>query len=90
MENKFILSKYIESAMESASYDKLDDNSYSGKIQSCKGVIAFGNTLKECESELQSVLEDWILLGLKMKHPLPVINGLDLNSKPEYESLDTM
>jgi predicted RNase H-like HicB family nuclease len=90
MENKFILSKYIESAMHSATYDKLDDNSYCGKIESCKGVIAFEKTLRDCETELQSVLEDWILLGLKLKHNLPVINDIDLNIKPEYEPLDTV
>ena len=90
MDNKFILSKYIESAMQSAAYDKFEDNSYAGKIESCIGVIAFGKTLKECESELQSVLEDWILLGLKLKHSLPIIKGIDLNIKPEYEQLDTV
>ncbi len=38
----------------------------------CAGVIAFGDTLKRCEAELRSTLEDWILVGLKLGHPLPV------------------
>ncbi|HUV81460.1 MAG TPA: hypothetical protein VMW53_00060 [archaeon] len=29
-----------------------------------------------------STLEDWILLGLKLHHPLPVIAGIDLKWKP--------
>ena len=70
---KFILSEYIERAMTKAEYDKLEDNTFSGRIPVCKGVIAFGKTLRECEEELRSVLEDWIILGFKLKHPLPVI-----------------
>jgi predicted RNase H-like HicB family nuclease len=90
MNDKFILSKYIESAMMSATFDKLEDNTFAGKIESCKGVIAFANTLKECEVELQSVLEDWILVGLKLEHTLPVINDIDLNNSPHYEQMDTL
>ncbi len=90
MNNKFILSKYIESAMNTADYIKLEDNTYTGKIDSCKGVIAFADSIKDCEVELQSVLEDWILLGLKMKHRLPVINDIDLNMTPNYENMETL
>ena len=74
-----ILTGYIKSALSNAEYDKLEDGAYSGRIPQCKGVIAFGNTLMECEEELQSTLEDWILVGLKLKHPLPVLNEYDLN-----------
>ena len=35
--------------------------------------------LKQCERELRSTLEDWLLLGLKMGHPLPVVRDIDLN-----------
>ena len=75
---KFVLSEYIVRAMMLAEYDKLEDNSYAGRIPACKGVIAFGSTLRECEEELRSVLEDWILVGLKLKYSLPVIEGIDL------------
>lgn len=87
---KFILSEYIDQAMSRAEYDKLEDNSYAGRIASCKGVIAFGSTLRECEEELRSVLEDWILVGLKLNHPLPVIAEIDLNKEPFDESLVAM
>jgi hypothetical protein len=53
-------------------------------------VIAFGKTLRECEDELHSTLEDWILLGLKLNHPLPVIAGIDLNQEPAYEPVEAM
>jgi predicted RNase H-like HicB family nuclease len=70
---RFILSEYVEQAMADAVYDKLDDGTFFGRIPSCQGVVAFGATLRECEEELRSTLEDWILVGLKLKHPLPVI-----------------
>jgi len=85
-----ILTGYIQSALNHAVYDKLDDGTYSGRISSCKGVIAFGKTLRECENELQSTLEDWILLGLKLGHPLPVIEDYDLNKEPSNESVATV
>jgi len=55
---KTILTGYIENALSQAEYDKLEDDTFSGRIPGCKGVIAFGNSLRECESELQSTLED--------------------------------
>ncbi len=59
---RYVLSEYVEHAMAQAIYDKLEDGTFAGRIPVCKGVIAFGNTLRECENELHSTLEDWILL----------------------------
>ncbi len=86
----YILTDYIDRAMAKATYDKLDDGTFAGRIPLCKGVIAFGNTLRECENELRSTLEDWLLVGLKLRHPIPVIEGIDLNKKPTHEPLDTV
>ncbi|WP_414526493.1 type II toxin-antitoxin system HicB family antitoxin [Nodularia chucula] len=74
MARRFILSDYFEQVIASAVYDKLEDGTFAGRIPICQGVIAFGSTLRECENELRSTLEDWILLGLKLGHPLPVID----------------
>jgi predicted RNase H-like HicB family nuclease len=87
---RFILTGYIEGALSQAEYDKLEDSSFSGRIPSCKGVIAFGKTLRECEEELRSTLEDWVLVGLKLGHMLPIIAGYDLNQEPRHESMVTV
>ncbi len=87
---RFILSDYVEEALAQAVYDKLEDGTFSGRIPVCKGVIAFGKTLRECEEELRSTLEDWIWLGLKLGHSLPVIGGIDLNQEPKREPVDTL
>ena len=75
----FPLTAYIEAALELACYDKLEDGSFSGEIPKLKGVAAFGTSLRECEDELRSTLEDWILVGLRLGHKLPVLAGIDLN-----------
>lgn len=81
---QFILSGYVEQAMAHAVYDKLQDGTFTGRIPPCQGVVAFGSTLRECQDELQSALEDWILVGLKLGHPLPVIANIDLNEVVNY------
>lgn len=90
MSVRFILSDYVEEAIAQAVYDKLEDGTFAGKIPACKGVIAFGATLRECQDELRSTLEDWVLLGLKLRHSLPVIDGIDLNQEPTLEPMDTL
>jgi predicted RNase H-like HicB family nuclease len=83
---KYSLTGYIDSVMSYAQYDKLADGSFAGRIPKCKGVIAFAKSLRECEDRLRSTLEDWIILGLKLGHHLPVINGINLNRRPRRES----
>ncbi len=85
-----IITDYIEKALSLAMYDKLADGTFSGRIPPCKGVVAFGATLRECQQELRSTLEDWVLLGLKLGHTLPLINGIDLNRMPQREPVETV
>ncbi len=87
MAKQFVLSDYVDRAMAQALYDKLEDGTFAGRIPACKGVIAFGSNLRKCEDELRSTLEDWIVLGLKLGHRLPVIAGIDLNKRPKHEPL---
>jgi predicted RNase H-like HicB family nuclease len=86
---EFILTEYINAAMALAEYDKLEDGSFAGRIPKGKGVLAFSKTLKGCENELRSTLEDWIIVGLKLGHRLPVISSINLNRRPRRESLVT-
>ena len=87
---RYILTDYVNHLMAEAVYDKLDDGTFSGRIPSCKGVVAFGSTLRDCEEELRSTLEDWILVGLKLGHTLPVISEINLNIMPTYEPVEAL
>jgi hypothetical protein len=64
-------------ALEQAAYAKLEDQTFAGRIPGCPGVVAFAPNLHRCERGLRSTLEDWILLGLKLSHPPPVIGDID-------------
>ena len=85
---RYVLTDYVDEAMRLATYDKLEDSSFAGRIPGFTGVVAFGSTLRECEEELRSTLEDWLLLGIKLGHRLPVVAGIDLNGAPVREPLD--
>ena len=90
MSVQYILSEYLDRALAQAEYDKLEDGTFAGRIAVCRGVMSFGSTLRECEEELRSVLEDWVWLGLKLKHQLPVVGGIDLNREPVCESVESV
>ena len=90
MSVQFILTNYIEEALSRAVYGKLEDATFTGRIPLCTGVVAFGSSLRECQDELRSTLEDWILVGLKLGHSLPVIAGIDLNKEPQREPVETL
>ncbi len=90
MAARYVLTEYLEQAMAQAVFDKLEDGTFAGRIPTCPGVVAFGATPRECSEELRSTLEDWILLGIKLGHPLPVIAGIDLNHEPAREPVDSL
>ena len=73
---------YINAAMKKAHYEILPNNEgYFGIIKDLQGVWANADSLEACREELKEVLEEWILLGIKMGHTIPIINGIDLNVK---------
>jgi predicted RNase H-like HicB family nuclease len=83
-----MLIEYISKAVTKAVYEKLEDGTYSGKIPQCHGVIAFGETLYQCQEELRSVLEGWLIVKIRHGDKLPVIGGINLNNKiPAFKEM---
>ncbi len=76
-----MLIKYINKAMSKAVYDKLEDGSFCGKIPQCPGVIAFSDSLYQCQEELRSALEGWIIVKLRHGDEIPVLDRINLNQK---------
>jgi len=76
-----MLIEYIDKAMSKAVYDKLEDNTYYGKIPQCPGVIAFGKTLYECQENLRQALEGWIIVKIRHGDQLPIIGKINLNKR---------
>lgn len=78
-----MITAYIQTAMRQATYEILEDGSFYGEIPGFQGVYANANSLDTCREELQEVLEGWIVLGLRLGHTLPVVNGIQLDVIPE-------
>jgi predicted RNase H-like HicB family nuclease len=76
-----MLIEYVDKAMSKAVYDKLDDGTFTGKIPQCPGVVAFGESLYQCEQELRSTLEGWLIVKIRHGDKLPVIGKINLNNK---------
>ena len=74
-----MLTEYLEAAMRRAVYDQLEDKTYCGRIPECPGTIAFARTLYDCQNELKSVLEGWLLVKIRHGDQLLVIDGVNLN-----------
>jgi len=73
-----MLSKYLQAAMRHATYKILEDGTYYGEIPGFRGVLANAETLEDCREQLQEVLEDWILVGVRLGHRLPVVDKISL------------
>ena len=79
-----MITQYVNAAMRQAHYELLDDQPgapYYGEIPALTGVWANAATLEACRDELQSVLEGWLLLGLRRGHATPVLDGIDLSEQ---------
>ena len=82
-----MLTDYIRAALRQAKYELMENGKFFARVPSCQGVWAEGGTLEDCREELQSTLEDWLLLGLQLGHKLPVIDGINLNRKASTREL---
>ncbi len=80
---KPMLTNYIRAAMAHAVYEILSDKTYYGEIPGLAGVYANADTLDACRGQLQEVLEGWIVLGLRMNHAFPEVDGIRLDIAAE-------
>jgi len=76
-----MITKYLSEAMRRAKYKILEDGSYYGWIEELPGVWATAGSLEECREDLQSVVEDWLFLGLKLGHHIVPLGDIDLNTQ---------
>lgn len=67
-----MLTEYLVAAMRWAHYELMENGRFFGSIRPCKGLWAEGKTLEGCREELRSTLEEWLLLGLRLGHKLPL------------------
>lgn len=78
-----MISSFIESQLNNASYKILRDKTYFGEIKGLRGVWANAKTLEKCRAELKEVLEDWLVLKIKSGDVIPGFR-LDFDRRKEF------
>jgi predicted RNase H-like HicB family nuclease len=71
-----MLTEYIKASLKRAEYKKLEDGSWYAEIPGSTGVWANGESVEECRNELQEVLEEWLILKIRDKDPIPILYAL--------------
>jgi predicted RNase H-like HicB family nuclease len=83
-----VLLNYIQAAMRQAEFEEIEGGRWFGTIPSCAGLWADGDSREKCREQLESVLEDWILIKVRKGDMMPVIDGVDINPQPLYAEAD--
>lgn len=79
-----VLTEYIRVAMSKAEYEIVeDDGQFFGRIPGLDGVWAQAKRLEDCRNQLAEVLEEWLLLRLSERLPIPAIDGVSLKVERE-------
>lgn len=78
-----MLFEYTQKALEKAEYRKLDDETWFAEIPGFEGVWANAKSVEECRRELLEVLDEWLILKLRDRDPIPELEGIDLKIKEE-------
>ena len=68
-ERTVMIRRYLVEAMRRAKYKILEDGTYYGWVDELR-VWANKETLEECRNELEAVVDDWLLLGLRLGHAI--------------------
>ncbi len=72
---------YVLEAMSKAVVEKINDpQPYFASIPGFKGVFGQGSTRKEALSQLQEVLEEWLILKVSKQQFVPSVKGYDFNA----------
>jgi predicted RNase H-like HicB family nuclease len=73
-----MLTRYINEAMKRARYRTLANGTSFGQIPGLAGVWANEDTQDECRKVLQEVLEEWLILKIRDRDPIPRLGRIAL------------
>ncbi len=77
-----MIRQYIKAAMANATSEILSDNgTVYCEIPVCPGVYANAKTEKECHAVLEEVLEEWLLVRIWRRLPIPEVDGVKIEVK---------
>ena len=74
---KLYIAQYIERLLRKAEYEyDPKTKSWCASVKDLPGAYAQADTVEEVRSQLAEVIEDYILVSLQEKHPLPSFKKL--------------
>jgi predicted RNase H-like HicB family nuclease len=76
-----VIRQYVDEALRSARHDKLEDGTFYGEVPRLRGVLATAETLEECRSQLAEVVEEWVLIRVARRLPVPRLGGVQVRVK---------
>lgn len=76
-----MLLQYIHKALEKAQYKLLDDDTWFAEVPGFQGVWANAKSVEECRQELMEVMEEWLILKIRDRDPIPKIEGVGIEIK---------
>jgi predicted RNase H-like HicB family nuclease len=83
----FTLSRYVESAIRQAEYERDENGVIIAQVPAASGFFAQGDTFEEARENLRDVIEGNILLALQLGLEIPDIVGVDIREQNnEYNS----
>lgn len=68
--------EYVETALQHAVYERLEDGSVFGEIPGLRGVWANADTETACSMELRQVLREWLALRQERGLSIPPISSV--------------
>jgi len=72
-----VLLRYIETALEQAHYEMIEDEEpFYGEVTALTGVWATGKTLEACRNNLAEAVEDWVLFSVAKGLVLPALGNV--------------
>ena len=71
-----MIREYIERALHRATYDKLEDGSFTGEVPGLPGVLSHAETLEGCREQLAGIVEEWVLVRVSRGLAIPALDGV--------------
>jgi hypothetical protein len=78
-----IVEEYVAAAMRRAEAEKLDSGTIIAVVPGLGGLVVTGADPHDCAAGLYGRLEEWIIVSIARGFELPVLDGIDPNSKHE-------
>ncbi len=73
-----MIREYVESGLQRARYDKLENGSFVAEVPGLRGVLATGPTLERCRRQLAEVIEEWVLVRVARGLKVPSLGGVEV------------